>query len=104
MVISLFEIQLLIFIQVTTAKGMADIKVIELKGLSADSEGKIQIEDFIAEGNRIELDLPSLSLSTGSFSIKENRFSSLDEVNMEYHTDKGHSKSFDQQDFSGSTN
>lgn len=75
-----------------TTKGMAVINVIELNGFSADTDGKIQLEDLIAEGSRIELDLPSLSLSTGTFSIKENRFSSLDEVNLEYHTEKDTAK------------
>ncbi|MGL6268810.1 MAG: hypothetical protein ACRC2O_12840, partial [Chitinophagaceae bacterium] len=75
-----------------STKGMADFKVLELTGISADSDGKIQMQDFMADGSRIELNLPSLNLSTGSFSIKENSYSSLDEVNLEYHTEKDTAK------------
>jgi hypothetical protein len=75
-----------------TAKGMAEIKAIDLNGISADTDGNMQLEDFMAEGNKIELDLPSLKLSTGSFSFRENRTSFLNEVNLDYQTVKDTAK------------
>ncbi len=75
-----------------TAKGMADIKVIELKGLSANTEGNMQIEDLLAEGDKIELEMPSFSLRTGNFSFRENRSSTLNDVNLEYITEKDTAK------------
>ena len=71
-----------------SAKGLAEINIIDINGLSADTDGKIQLKDFVAEGNKVELDLPGLSLRTGTYSIRENKLSVLNDINLDYHTIK----------------
>jgi hypothetical protein len=73
-------------------KGLAVISTIDLKGITADTDGKFGLENFIAEGNRIELDLPNMGLRTGAFSIRENKASFLNAVSLDYHSEKDSAK------------